>query len=449
MPNSIEKRIVLTTFGSLGDLYPYLAIARGLQNRGHRPLIATSERYRQKVETAGINFHPVRPDSSPDIERDWQFIGAMTSQGRTLEHLVCYMLMPHLRASYADLIAASEGADLLVTHPLTFAASLVADKIGIPWVSCILSPLSLLSACDLQGFVPLAQTILATASLSPHERRQIEVMQDSMIRHFQWRSRFWMAPWQQLRRELGLTEPCHSLFGGIQSPYLILGLFSQVLAAPQPDWPPQARATGFPFYRSPNSEGLSAELLQFLDGGEPPIVFTLGTSAVLDPGNFYLEAAIALRELGCRAVFIAGQEARKLPPELLPEGTIAVEYASHSKLFPRSVAIVHHGGVGTTGEALLAGRPMLVVPDYFDRPDNAARVVRLGVGRQISRNRYSAELLAAELKQLLLDPVCEERAASIGRLLQAEDGVGAAVDAIEHLLASPYNRHLACDLLIV
>lgn len=442
MPNLIEKRIVLTTFGSLGDLYPYLAIARGLQNRGHRPLIATSERYRQKVETAGIEFHPVRPDSLPDFERDWEFLSTMMYRGRSLEYVVCYMLMPHLRASYADLMAASQKADLLVTHPLTFAGPLVAEKIGIPWVSCILSPFSLLSACDLQGFVSfgpasLAATSVGTASLATCEKSQIATMQDGIGRHFQWRSRFWTAPWRQLRRELGLTEGCDSLLGGIQSPYLILGLFSEVLAAPQPDWPPQARAIGFPFYRSPNSEGLSAELLRFLDGGEPPIVFTLGTSAVLAAGNFYLEAATALRELGYRAVLLAGQEARKLPPELLPEGTIAVEYAPHSELFPRSAAIVHHGGVGTTGEALLAGRPMLVVPDDFDRPDNAARVVRLGVARLLPRDRYSAGLLAAELKQLLLDPVCEERAASIGRSIRAEDGVGAAVDAIEALLRSP------------
>ncbi len=431
MPNLIEKRIVLTTFGSLGDLYPYLAIAQGLQNRGHRPLIATSERYRQKVESVGIEFHPVRPDSLPDMEKDWQFLDAMTSQGRTLEYVVCYMLMPHLRASYVDLMAASEGADLLVTHPLTFAGSLVAEKIGIPWVSCILSPSSLLSACDLQGF-PWTGNL----PLSPHEKSQIAAMQDGIGRHSQWRSRFWTAPWRQLRAELGLTPCCDSLFGGIHSPHLVLALFSQALAAPQPDWPEQARATGFPFYRSPNSQGLSAELMQFLDGGEPPIVFTLGSLAVLAPGNFYLEAAAALRELGYRAVLLAGKEARKLSPEVLPEGTIAVEYAPHSELFPRSAAIVHHGGVGTTGEALLAGRPMLVVPDGFDRPDNAARVVRLGVGRQVSRDRYSAAVLAAELKQLLLDPVCEERAASIGRLLRAEDGVGAAAEAIEALLHS-------------
>ena len=431
---SESKRIVLTTFGSLGDLHPYLAIAKGLQSRGHRPLIATSERHRQKVETAGIEFHPVRPDSLPDFEGDGEFLSTMMQQGRSLEYVVCYMLMPHLRASYADLMAASTEADLLVTHPLTFAGSLVAEKIGIPWVSCILSPYSLSSAYDLQGYL-----WTGNIPLSSEEKTQIAAMQDGIGRQFQWRSRFWIAPWRQLRAELGLTSCGDSLLGGLHSPDLVLALFSQVLAGPQPDWLPQTRATGFPFYRPPNSEDLSVELMQFLDSGEPPIAFTLGSSAVLAPGNFYLEAANALRELGYRAVLLMGQEARKMPPELLPEGAIAVEYAPHSELFPRSAAIVHHGGIGTTGEALLAGRPMLVVPDNFDRPDNAARVVRLGVGRQVSRDRYCATVLAAELKQLLLDPVYEERAASVARLLQAEDGVGAAADAIEALLVSIGN----------
>lgn len=424
-----SKRIVLTTSGSLGDLYPYLAIAQGLQSRGHHPLIATSETHRQQVEAQGIEFHPVRPYGLLDSEGDWELFSMMMSQGRSFEYIVCYLLMPHLRASYADLMAATAEADLLVTHPLTFAGSLVAEKIGIPWVSCILSPSSMFSAYDLQGYL-LTENI----SLSPYEKIQIAVMRDSVERHLQWQTRFWTAPWWQLRAELSLASGCHSLFPGLDSPYLVLALFSKVLAAPQPDWLPQTLATGFPFYRPKNSEGLSAELIQFLDSGEPPIAFTLGSAAVFAPGNFYIEAATALRELGYRAILLMGQEAQKMPPELLPEGTIAVEYAPYSELFPRSAAIVHHGGVGTTGEAMLAGRPMLVVPDVFDRPDNAARVVGLGIGRQVSRDRYSAAVLARELRQLLLDPVYEERATNVGRLLQAENGVGVAVDAIEVLL---------------
>ena len=423
-----SKRIVLTTFGSLGDLHPYLAIAQGLKNRGHRPLIATSERYRQQVAAQGIEFYPVRPDSLPDFAGDWEFMSMMMGHGRVLEYIICYLLMPHLRASYADLMAATAGADLLVTHPLTLASSLVAEKIGIPWVSCILSPYSFLSAYDLQSYL-----WSGNIPLSSYEKSQIAAMQDGIARHFQWQARFWTAPWRQLRNELGLAQGCNPVFGGLQSPYLVLALFSELFAAPQLDWPPQTLVTGFPFYRPQNSKGLSAELMRFLDSGEPPITFTLGSSAVLVQGNFYLEAATALRELGHRAVLLMGEAARQVPPGLLPEGMIAVEYAPHSELFPRSAAIVHHGGVGTTGEAMLAGRPMLVVPDQFDRPDNAARVVSLGVGRQVSRDRYSAAVLAAELKQLLLDPVYEERAASVGHLLRAEDGVGVASDAIETL----------------
>jgi UDP:flavonoid glycosyltransferase YjiC (YdhE family) len=424
-----SKRIVLTTFGSLGDLYPYLAIAQGLQRRGHRPLIAASKVYRQQVEAQGIEFHPVRPYGLLTTEGNGEFLMMMMPHGRAFEYIVSHVLMPHLRASYTDLMVATAGADLLVTHPLTFAGSLAAEKIGIPWVSCILSPSSMFSAYELQNYLPPENI-----SLSAYEKTQIAVMRDSVERNLLWQTRFWTTPWWQLRAELGLASGCYSLFPGLDSPYLVLALFSEMLAAPQPDWLPKTLATGFPFYRPQNAEGLSAELVRFLESGEPPITFTLGSSAVFAPGNFYIEAAIALRELGYRAVLLMGQEARKMPPELLPEGTIAVEFAPHSELFPRSAAIVHHGGVGTTAEAMLAGRPMLVVPDIFDRPDNAARVVSLGIGRQVSRDRYSAKVLATELRQLLLDPVYEERAANVGRLLQAEDCVGMAADAIERLL---------------
>lgn len=423
-------RIVLTTFGSLGDLYPYLMIARGLLCRGHRPVIATCERHRQQVEAQGMEFYPVRPDSLPDFEGDREFLTMMMYRGRSIEYIVCYMLMPHLRASYVDLMAASTKADLLVTHPLTFAASLVAEKMGIPWVSSILSPYSFSSAYDLQSYL-----WSGNVPLSDYEKSQIVGMQDGIRRYSQWQARFWAAPWRQLRQELGLPPACNPLSGSVQSPYLTLALFSQLLATPQADWPSPTVVTGFPFYRPQNGESLSVELIKFLDSGEPPIVFTLGSLTVIAPGNFYIEAATAMRELGYRAVLLMGDSAQKISPQLLPKGTIAVEYAPHSQLFPRSRAIVHHGGVGTTGEALKAGRPMLIVADYFDRPDNGARVVRLGVGRQVSRDRYSATVLAQELKQLLLDPVYESQAASVSRKLQAEDGVETAVDAIEAILA--------------
>jgi UDP:flavonoid glycosyltransferase YjiC (YdhE family) len=112
-------------------------------------------------------------------------------------------------------------------------------------------------------------------------------------------------------------------------------------------------------------------------------------------------------------------------------------YAPYSQIFPHAAAIVHQGGSGTTGQAMQAGRPMLIVPYGWDQPDNAARVERLGMGLHVPRNRYSAETAAAALERLLGDSHFATRAAEVGAQLQREDGVTAACDAIESVLAMP------------
>src|SRR5437899_11929132 len=132
-------------------------------------------------------------------------------------------------------------------------------------------------------------------------------------------------------------------------------------------------------------------------------------------GDFYVESAAAAAELGRRAVMLVGRDPRNLPERTLPAGVIMAEYAPFSELFPRAAAIVHQVGAGTTAQALRSGHPMLVVPFAHDQPDNAARVVRLGVARDIGRKHYRAERVASELAKLLEDPGYRKRAAEVGQ----------------------------------
>jgi UDP:flavonoid glycosyltransferase YjiC (YdhE family) len=178
---------------------------------------------------------------------------------------------------------------------------------------------------------------------------------------------------------------------------------------------------------------MPSELVRFLDDGPPPIVFTLGSAAVLDAGQFYVESAAAARMLGRRAILLTGSGGQNCPSPL-PPGVAVCEYAPFSELFPRAAAIVHHGGIGTTTQALRAGRPMLVMPYSYDQPDNAERVARLGVARTISRGRYTASHAAAELDRLLTNSAYAERAAVVGARVGAEDGVTIACDALEAAL---------------
>jgi UDP:flavonoid glycosyltransferase YjiC (YdhE family) len=247
--------------------------------------------------------------------------------------------------------------------------------------------------------------------------------------------RSWSRPVHELRRELGLARGPDPLFEGQHSPHLDLVLFSESLARRQPDWPDNSVITGFPFYDQDGDAGLSPAIERFLQAGPAPIVFTLGSSAVMTPGDFFEASIAAARALGRRAILLIGKESGTAFSEL-PEGIAAFDYAPYSALFPRAAAIVHHGGVGTTAQAMLSGRPMLVTPFAFDQPDNADRVQRLGIARSLPIRKYSATTAARELKCLLDDPAFERRAAEIAGRMRLEDGAARACDALERLITT-------------
>lgn len=425
------RRIVLTTMGSLGDLHPYLAIALRLRERGHEPIVATSACYQQKVESLGLAFRPLRPDSEkvadPDAMR--RFMDPRLGTWRIVRELV----MPVLGDSYADIHAAAAGADLLVSHPLTaFATRLVAEKTGTPWASTMITPLGFFSAYDLPA-VMLAPVLLGRLRvLGPRFWRPA-------LNALKRLSRFPAAPWYRLRDELGLPPATEiNPLTDSHSPSLVLALFSEQLAARQRDWPPQTVVTGFPLYDRDQASGnpggsLPPDLAEFLDRGPPPIVFTLGISSAMVAGRFFEESIQVAEKLGRRALLVTGKNpANRLGS--LPDAMAVVDYAPFSEVFPRAAVIVHHGGIGTTGLAMRAGRPALVVYCSHDQPDNAARVARLGLGRALAQKSYRASRVEREIGHLLDDPIYGARAEAIGERVRQEDGAGRACEAIEALV---------------
>ena len=344
--SSVRKRIVFTTFGSLGDLHPYLAIALGLKARGHDALIATSEAFRQRVESLGLGFRPVRPDH-PDWQADPTVMRRVMTARKGTEYLLREMIIPVLRQSYDDTLAASDGADMLVSHLVTFTTRLVAEKKGLPWVSSVLQPLCFFSAYD-PPVLALAPFLARLRFLGPTFYRSLFWLARKSVR-------LWMEPWHRLREEIGLPPTNDNpLFEGQHSPLLVLALFSPVFAARQPDWPSQTVITGFPVFDGGDGTTLPPDLEAFLREGPPPVVFTLGSSAVLDAGRFYDESAAAAKMLRRRAVLLVGPDTRNRLASL-PDGVVVCEYAPYSALFTRAAAIVHHGGIGTTAQAAPVG----------------------------------------------------------------------------------------------
>jgi MGT family glycosyltransferase len=431
------KRIVLSTFGSFGDIHPYIAIALELKARGHSVVIATSEVYREKMDALGIELHLVRPNlpsyDEPD-ELSRLSLELMKPRGGTEK--VIELLTPNLREVYEDLDAAVATADLLVTHPLPLVGPIVAQKRGLPWVSSVLAPISFFSAYD--------PPVLAQMPALYHLQRRSVALSRLLYRIASHRLEELMEPVYRLRAELGLPRGAQPLLAGQHSPALVLALFSAVLAKPQPDWPPNTRVTGFAFYDRRDFFGeteMQQELEEFLDAGPRPIVFTLGSSAFWVAKDFYRDSIKAAQALGQRALLLIGH-ARNLPSESLPEGVAAFEYAPFGQVLPRALAIVHQGGVGTTGQGLRSGRPILVVPHAHDQFDNAARVVRLGCGRMIARPRYNARNATRELEAILGNQDYFINAAEVARQVQNENGARAAVDAIEEVLTGQTKAEL-------
>jgi UDP:flavonoid glycosyltransferase YjiC (YdhE family) len=415
-------RIVLACWGSFGDLFPYLGLADRLQALGHTPVIACCAYHQALIEKEGFAFRPLRPDVTPD---DTATIARVMDPKHGSEVVLRELVLPAARDAYADLIEATRGADLLVSHPITFTAPLVAEKRQLPWVSSVLSPVSFFSVHDFP-VMPNAPALVHLRRLGLWASR----LQLKLARRV---TNPWMEPIRTLRAELGLLPAGAPLFEGQFSPFGTIAMFSRQLGAPQPDWPSRSHVTGFSFFNRaiPMPDALS----NFLDGGDPPIVFTLGSSAVGAAGTFFQESAKAAVRLKRRAVLLVGRNPDNLPRDL-PPGVIAVDSAPHDRLFPRAAVIVHQGGVGTTGQAMRSGRPQLVVPHAHDQPDNAFRVKNLGIARVLYPTRYVASRVVTHVRALLDDPRYAERANVVGRGVRTENGAAGAVDVILSALGS-------------
>lgn len=424
------SRIIISTFGSFGDVHPYVAIALELKRRGHRPVIATSGIYREKTDALGLELHAVPPDlpSYEEPEAVARMVADLTDPKKGPERVFTQFVNPHLRGMYDALAEATRGADLLVTHILSLAGPPLVEKTGIPWVSSVLAPISLFSNYDPPVF-PVAPWVYHVLKLHPAVSRVL-------MRAARWKFDQMAAPLYRLRAELGLPRGGNPMLEGQHSPRRVLALFSSAIAARQPDWPPQTRVTGFPFYdrrdRAGDEERLDPALLKFLAEGEPPVVFTLGSSAVYVAEDFYKESLEAARAAGVRALLLTG-EAWNRPAEL-PAWAAAFDYAPYGELLPRARAVVHQCGIGTTAQGLRAGVPALCVPFNHDQFDNAARVARVGAGRVLPRSKYNGTSAAKELRALLAGESYTTRAAEVGRQIRSEDGASAAADEIEALL---------------
>ena len=409
-------RVAFASLGSLGDLHPLLAVARSAENHGHEIVVAASRGFRDYVTNLGLKFHPIRPDLAPAGDQ----LRRLNDPSKGPERLLREEIFPAVHETCSDLVAACSGADLLVVGELLYVAPLVAAKCGIPWVNAVLSPSSFLSALDPCVLAPLP-AFHHLRHFGPLPHRLLLAFGDRLTSR-------WAEPLFSFRRELGLPVGPNPVFAGKHSPLRTLALFPKFFAALQSDWPPQVVQTGFPFFEQAPREDTRRTIRNFLDAGEPPVVFTLGSSVVRIADDFYHLAARAATMIGRRAILLAGKNP---PPASLPETILCLDYAPLESVFPRAAAVVHHGGIGSCAMALRCGVPSLVIPFAYDQPDNAERLRRLGVALTMPQNAVSSESLAGRLRRILDGRRMREQSLRLATQITPEDDMERTITALE------------------
>jgi len=407
-------RILVTSVGSDGDVVPYLSLARGLCDAGHDAFVYLPDFYEAKARAAGVPFRTGRPPW--DDAKVQALMCEILATRDPLRHiaLVFERMAPDAAAAIPDLLEAARDADLLVTHLVSFAGVCVAEKLGKPFLMGHLSPGTVRArratpwGSDLGGPLNAAAWWLAARVA----RRTIDPCLND------------------IRRAAGLPPGRDLLLGGAHSPRLNLMAYSTHVVAPDPAWPAHYRQTGY-WFPVASQWTPPAELRAFVEDGAPPIVVTFGSMHGLDARALTDTVVAAVRSTGRRAVLQAGWGG--LGSTALPDTIRRVEgFVDHAWLFARAACVVHHGGAGTTAATLRAGVVPIICWVLGDQPGWGRVVRRLGVGpAPLAIRGLSARRLGATLRQVLGDEAMQARARALGARIRAEDGVGAAVRAIE------------------
>lgn len=416
-------RALLTTLGSHGDVHPFIALALELKRRGHQALLMTNPMFQAQIARAGVDFAPLTEHADmKDIMANYAVMHPSRGARVVLRDLTVPMV-PTMFERTADAIRAFR-PDVLLNHPICFGCPWAAEKAGVRVVSVTLAPIAWMGSEDPIVF----------GSWRSYNPPLWATKLDAFVGRYLMR---WMldGPLNALRRQYALPKIKDHLISEFSRPGLNLGLWSPAFRGPAKGDPQGATICGWAWFDSHHDHQAPAdEIAEFVDDGEPPIVFTLGSAAVHAPGRFYRAAAEAARLLSRRAVLLIGRQEYVQQLQDLPKGVRAFSYAPFSWLLPHAVLTVHHAGIGSTGQALRAARPSLGVPMAHDQFDNAARVKRLGVGDVLPHAKVTPERLARVLRPLLEDPGYAQRASALARRIGTESGAVHAVTALESFL---------------
>lgn len=417
-------RWLLSSWGSRGDLHPFLALGRGLIARGHTVTIVGHPEWAGDTEEAGLRFVSTGEPPRGDILRENPAILSTRWGGiPSLQALAREVIAPGFPPLLAALRAEAPAHDAVIAHHFAFPAAIAAELAQKPWATVTLAPGVIPSAYSLPG----AQFGRAGSGPFFHARNRVIWSAGKLI------TRRMVDPLvNALRREHGLAPVRDAVFEA-HSPTLNLQLYSRHFAAPAPDWSAEKRQAGFCFYDPPGSI-LAPEIDAFLRRGDRPVLFTLGSTASRHPGPFYDMAAAVCKRMGIRGLLLTGEKDTR--PNRLPGSVLSVEYAPYGLVMPRVRAVVHQCGIGTLSHTLRAGVPSVAVPFAFDQPNNACRLEDLGVAELVRPADRTIETITHALERLLAGQAAA-KAERIAAGLRREDGVASACAILEEKFHSP------------
>ncbi|MFB9904328.1 glycosyltransferase [Allokutzneria oryzae] len=414
-------RILILAVGSQGDVAPYTGLGARLREAGHGVAVAAAERFAPQVLAAGLEFRvlPGDPRSAAATEkgRRWQGgAGGAMSIGRYLS-----MLAEESRELNDGMLAAArQGADLLLLSGSALLGYQIAEGMGIPSMGVFLQ--SILPT----GAVPPLAT--AGRSLGRLGNRAVSELTGVAI------GRLFDATTTELRRKVGLPpkRPAELRREWAERRWPVLHGFSPSVVPRPSDWREGMEVTGFWWPHVDPAWTPPRRLTDFLAAGPPPVYVGFGSRNPGDSARLNEVVRTALRMAGVRGVVQAGWADLSIEDS----DVITIGEAPHEWLFPRTAAVVHHCGAGTTAAGLRAGVPTVGVPVITDQPFWAARVASLGAGpKPVPYRKLTARRLAEAIRLALAEPAHGRRARELAGRIAVEDGAGRALAAIDRLPA--------------
>src|SRR5271169_926688 len=419
-------KICVLAFGSRGDVQPAVALSARLAGRGHGVRLVAPLNFAKLAAGRGFDFVALPLDITEELQSEADILFSARVQPLAFIRWSIKIWRKVIGIFLPSILDAGEGAELVVaTGLMDTLGGMLAERLGVP--------------CVYAWWLPMlaARDFLFNTTENPLPRFPGWLNRGIVLTY---ESALWLATRGALSRaredfglgRAGLTPPLRAAVGRGET--LLLAYSGELLPRSR-EWPANVETTGW--WTLPDGDGWTPppELARFLAEGREPIYVGFGSMTFKDHDETFwavLGALGALDKTGARAIVAAGWGG--LQRDDLPASAFALDEAPHDWLFDRVAAIVHHGGAGTTGAAVRAGKPSIVTPFVVDQFAWAHTLYARGIAPEpLPHRKLTAEALAAAITTALGDADMRRRAAKIGERVRAEDGVGRAVAVIERV----------------